>query len=404
MDPIAHDYLLLSLSLGELEDGIVDAYYGSSEIRAEAAARNATPQQLAAEAVTLRQRVNDEVADAQRRRWLDRQLVALETLCRRVGGEELSYMDEVQRCFDATPQATPREEYQRLRQRLEELLPGEGTLRERLDARDKQLTIPTERVEDAIEWVTAELRVLCAQSFPIPAGESLEISLVTDQPWSAYNWYEGNLRSRIEFNVDLPTRAHQLVGTLGHETFPGHHLEHAWKEQRLVREKGQAEATVQLINTPEAYISEGLAEVGPRLLVGAQRWQELLLGVCERASIQMSAADAEREWQIAESMRALRGTGGDAALQLYVEGRSRDQVKQFLIDEALSTPERADKNLEFISHPLWRTYVFCYAGGQRLLEAWCAAAGDVQAQKARFLRLLTEELTPSGIAEELASA
>ena len=33
MDDIARDYLLLALSVGELEEGIVDAYYGPPELR-----------------------------------------------------------------------------------------------------------------------------------------------------------------------------------------------------------------------------------------------------------------------------------------------------------------------------------------------------------------------------------
>jgi hypothetical protein len=404
MDDIGRDYLLLALSLGQIEDGFVDAYFGPPELREVAAAREATPTTLAGEANLLRARLIDEVSGEQRRRWLDRQLVAMESIARRLGGDEIPYKDEVERCFDASPEPTPADAYTRLREHLDELLPHGGTLRERLDARDARLTIPSEHVRGILDFVTAEIRALCAEYFPVPDGETLELKLVTGQPWSAYNWYDGGLRSRIEFNTDLPTRAHQLVGTLGHETFPGHHLEHTWKEQRLVRENGLAEATIQLINTPEAYVSEGLAEVGPRLLVDDQRWQELLIAICDRAGIDMSAADAAREWQITQALRPLRGSGGDAALQLHAEGRSRDEVLRFLIDEALSAPDRAEKSLEFITHPLWRTYVFCYAGGERLLGAWCAAAGEPAAQRDRFFRLLTEQLTPSGIAEELAAS
>jgi hypothetical protein len=100
----------------------------------------------------------------------------------------------------------------------------------------------------------------------------------------------------------------------------------------------------------------------------------------------------------------LRGSSGDAALQLHAESRPREAVLQFLVDEALRTPEQAYKTLEFITHPLWRTYVFCYAGGEKLLTQWTGEAGDPAAQRERFWRLLTEELTPSGIAEELQAA
>ena len=77
------------------------------------------------------------------------------------------------------------------------------------------------------------------------------------------------------------------------------------------------------------------------------------------------------------------------------------QVRRWLEDEALRTPEQSAKDIEFIDHPLWRVYVFCYAGGELLLQRWCAAAGTRAAQRARFFRLLTEQLTPSDIRVEL---
>jgi hypothetical protein len=401
MDDIGREYVILGLGVGELEEGVVDSYFGPPDLRDEAIARKATASQLVGEIAALRERVGSADTDAQRARWLDRQLVGLETIARKLDGEDFDYVREVELCFDATPTATPRETYAEVRRRLDDLLPLGGALHERLEARDDRLTIAPERVLEILNWVTDELRALCAPVFPIPEGDSLEISVVTDEPWGAYNWYEGGRRSRIEFNTDQPTRAHQLVGVLGHEAFPGHHLEHASKEERLVTEQGRVESSVQLINTPEAYISEGLAEVGPRLLVGREKWQEMLLAICERAGIKITAQDAAREWEIGQALRLLRGSGGDAALMFHSQGRSRDEVKQFLIDDALRTPEQAEKSFAFMTHPLWRTYTFCYAGGEQLLTKWIEAATDEQAKRARFQRLLTEQLTPSGIAEEL---
>ena len=61
-----------------------------------------------------------------------------------------------------------------------------------------------------------------------------------------------------------------------------------------------------------------------------RNWEELLVAICERAGIAMSAEDAQREWEIGQALRTLRGSSGDAALQLHASGRSREQVKQFL--------------------------------------------------------------------------
>jgi hypothetical protein len=59
--------------------------------------------------------------------------------------------------------------------------------------------------------------------------------------------------------------------------------------------------------------------------------------------------------------------------------------------------------LDFVSHPLWRAYVFCYAGGEELTTRWVEQAGSRKGEIERFSRLLSEQLTPSGIAQELAT-
>src|SRR4051812_19357859 len=132
MDDIAREYLLIGLSLGELEDGLVDAYFGPADVREQALSEKASALDLIARAAALRARL-DEVTDAQRARWLDRQLIALETLARQVNGEQIPYRELVARCFDADAEPTPPEEYALVRRELEELLPGKGDLRSRLD-------------------------------------------------------------------------------------------------------------------------------------------------------------------------------------------------------------------------------------------------------------------------------
>ena len=400
MDDLARQYLLVALGVGRLQDGIVDSYYGPVEVAAEAELRAASAAELVADAARVRELAAAD-ADPQRALWLDRQLLALETLARRLDGEEMAYIDEVERCFDARPAATPDEIYSRAHRTLDALLEPGPSLSDRIESRGRRLTVPADRLHEIFEWLVGEARRDSDRHFPAPAGEALTVSLVTDQPWSAYNWYDGNLRSRIEVNTDLPARAPSLIGLATHEAFPGHHLEHASKEQRLARELGRSEASAMLINTPEALVSEGLAELGRRYVMDAERWQELFAGICARAGIELEADEPARQWQIGDTLNDLGAVAADAALLLHEEGRPRDEVVGFLRDAGLQTTERAGKSLSFISHPLWRTYVFCYSGGEALLAAWCAAAGDVAAQRARFGRLLTEQLTPSGMAAEI---
>ena len=168
--------------------------------------------------------------------------------------------------------------------------PASGDVRTRLVARDEHLTVPADRLPAVLDWLADELRRRSDAVFSAPEGESLTISIVTGQPWSAYNWYDGNLRSRIEVNTDLPVRAHQVIGTMAHETFPGHHLEHASKEARLVREQGRARVV-----DPADQHSRGVHQRGTCRARPALRGRRRRLAVAaDRAVRQRRPADDRR--------------------------------------------------------------------------------------------------------------
>jgi hypothetical protein len=87
----------------------------------------------------------------------------------------------------------------------------------------------------------------------------------------------------------------------------------------------------------------------------------------------------------------------------HADGRSHDEVLAYLVDVGRFAPAVAAKRLEFIEHPLWRTYVFVYAEGEALLERWLATASEGE-RALRFARLLHEQLTPGAIEAEIRSA
>ena len=115
----------------------------------------------------------------------------------------------------------------------------------------------------------------------------------------------------------------------------------------------------------------------------------------------MCSSDLERAVAVRDARSTLRAADIDAALMLHAEGRSPDEVGVWLERVAALTSERAAKKLEFLTHPLWRTYAFVYAEGEALLDRWLAAV-PAEARAARYRRLLTEPLTPPRIVAETA--
>ncbi len=406
-DPVARDYLLLALRLDRQIPGLVDGYFGPPALRAQVDLEEPrTAAHLADDAAALRDRLPREVEAPDRRRWIDAQLVALEAQARALGGEGLPYLEHVAACFDFRPERTPEVVFDGAAAALEGLLPGDAPLPARIAAWDERFTVPVDRVRGVVDALLPGFRRGAAALFGLPAGEDLAVTLVRDQPWSGYNWYDGRRRSRVDLNTDLPIRAADLLSVLPHETYPGHHLEHAWHEAHLVDGLGRTEASVLCINAPECLLSEGLADLGKRLAVPPEAEADLLVEVYRLAGLPIAADAAAardaaaRQVDISRALAAVRGVAGNAALLLHADGAPRDEVLAYLERRLLVTPERAAKRLEFITHPLWRTYVFVYFEGERLLRRWLEMEPPSR-QPARFRRLLVEQLTPSAIVEEI---
>ena len=402
-DPIARDYLLLALRLDQHIPGLVDGYFGPADLKAQvdmAALR--PPARLRDDATELRGRLAGAVREPDRRAWLDAQLVALETQAAALAGDPLPYLDHVARCFAYAPPRYPDAVFDAAAAGIEELLPGPGPLADRLAAWDARFELPVERLAGVVDWLVARFRAVSASLFGLPPGEDLRVSLVTRQPWAAYNWYDGGRRSRIDVNTDLPVRAPDLVDLVAHEAYPGHHLEHAWKEADLVDGEGRLETSILLINTPECLISEGLADLGVRFAAPAGDRADLLVELFERGGLALAAdpataqAAAARSLALAPHRAVLSAIRGNAAILRHAEGRSHDEVLAYLCEVGRYTPALAAKRLEFIEHPLWRTYVFVYAEGEALLRRWVEAVPEAD-RAARFGRLLHEQLTPAAV-------
>lgn len=408
-DPFAHDYLLLALRLDQHTPGLVDGYYGPAELKARADIEELRPAtRLVADAAHLLERVATDVPEPDRRTWLTAQLVALRTQAEALAGDAQPYIEHVRRCFDRDPVRRDEAEFDAAAAEIHALLPGAGPLADRIAAWDDRFVVPPDRLLDILAWLVAIFRARAAATFGLPPGEDLRVRLVTNQPWTGYNWYDGGLRSRVDLNTDLPTRAAELIHVAAHETYPGHHLEHAWKEAELVERLARLESSILLINTPECLVSEGLADLGHRFASPPADEPDLLVELYERAGLTIARdpaaarAAATTSVALAGPRRRLGESRVNAALMRHADQASHDEVLAWLERVGRFAPSVAAKRLEFIEHPLWRTYVFVYPEGEALLRRWLEAVPEAEAA-ARFGRLLREQLSPTAIAAELES-
>ena len=116
--------------------------------------------------------------------------------------------------------------YEAAHAELDELLPGDGALFERRQAWRTRYQCPGDRTVAVLADLVPFMRARTLALVDLPEGERLEVEPVTDEPWWAFNYYQGDLESRVVLNTDVPTGATDLIHLTAHEVYPGHHTEH----------------------------------------------------------------------------------------------------------------------------------------------------------------------------------
>jgi hypothetical protein len=395
------EYVKLGLRFDRLESGFVDAYTGDPRIRAAVEAEPApTPQGLRDQARALLGELPAAGLPAERTDFLRGQLVGLECTARKMSGEPVAFLDEVASYFQVEVTLGDEADYAAAHAELDALLPGSGTLAERYAAHRRREECPPQRLAEAVHALSSALRDEVRGEYGLPEAEVVRYEVVTDKPWSGFNYYEGDYRSRVAINADLPHRLGQLPHLVAHESYPGHHTEHCRKELGLVERAARVEHTVFLVNTPECLMAEGLADLGVQASIG-DGWGPWAAEVLGDLGLRFDGHLAER---VAAAAAPLNRVRQDAAVLLHDRGADADDVASYLQRWSLVNADRARQQLRFLTHPLWRAYITTYVEGFDLLSAWLDARPAGQRVADRFVRLLDEPLTPAAVAGELRAA
>jgi len=316
------------------------------------------------------------------------------TSARKLAGEPMGYVEEVEGCYGVRPRRFEVDEFQAAHRRLEDAVPGDGPLLERYVAWREAQAVPVDRLETAIGSLAEDLQERTRSMFGLPADEQVEFDLVTRKPWNGFNYYLGGMRSRVEINVDLPVLSTSLAHLVAHEAYPGHHTEHSRKEAGLVRQRQWWEESIAVIGTPQNLVAEGLADLGLEVVMG--RRPEAV--VAEHLRPLGISYDPDVVAVVTEAGEALGGVRANAAFRLFEDGADPDTVIDEVARWGLTSRSRAAKSVEFLLDPTWRTYISCYVEGLPLCRHF--VGGD----PARFARLVTEQLTPQDLIDQTATA
>jgi hypothetical protein len=401
MDAVAESYVRLALALGEHDPDYVDAYFGPPAWRDEAKAAKLPLEEIVRRAGAAIASVPGAPAGADeaarlRPGYLRATLSSLRARARLVSGERLSFADEARALYGAAPPPRSDAEFRSVVDALDRAVPGTGPIAERLEAYRARQRVPADRLRATVELAVAACRARTLPRIPLPEGERFELELVSGAPWGAYNWYQGGYHSLIQFNTDLPWTPERILSTACHEGYPGHHVHNVLQEEEFLRRRRWVEFAIQPLFSPVSLISEGSANFGFELAFPGDERVAFERDVLWPAA-GLDPAEAARAVEIERIAHGLRHATAEAARRMEDEGLSPDGAAAWLEANALQSPERARKSIDFIRR--YRAYVVNYGFGEDVVRAWVERTGgpDPAARWRAFRGLLASPRVASDL-------
>ncbi len=403
---VAERYVKLVLAVGQHDADYVDAFYGPEEWKKEAEASKKPLVAIDSEAaaaekdlagITFKPARDGEMWTL-RHQYLARQLASLRSRVAMLNGKKLTFDEESKALYDAVAPVIPESEFQAVLAQLSAKLPGEGSLIERYDNYKQGFVIPKSRLDRVFQEAIRGCRSRMPATVDLPFTERFTVEYVTGKSWSGYNWYQGNFRSLIQVNTDLPIYIDRAVDLACHEGYPGHHVYNALLEKHLVKDRGWIEYTVYPLFSPQSLIAEGTANYGIEVaFTPADRLRfesEVLFPIAG-----LDPARVVEYYSVLALVDRLSYAGNEAARQ-YLDGKiDRAGAVAWLEKYAMYTKPRAEQRLKFIEQ--YRSYVINYNLGKDLVRAYVEKKMGRERTPLRrwreFTALLSSPRLPSGL-------
>lgn len=380
---IAENYIRLAHRFDKHQKGVVDAHYGkASALKIEVDAEE--PASLAAlqrEAQTILDDLKGD--DSERATYLRRQTVALKTMIAKKRNAPFSYRDEAKLCLgidaitwqDETPFTEAMKE-------LDERLAGDGSVSDRYVRWRGNFELSGEEITPFILAVMDEAKHKTHSLFNLPEN-SVEVSLVRNQPWAGYHWYKGNFKSLYELNIDVPTTVWGVLHTTTHEAFCGHHTEAIVKENILVNELGYEEFSINLLGTPCSLVAEGVAEAAQHLLIGGTDEVITWIQTHEHLHKRRFTDNDAAIWRATEKIG--RKPVINAALMLHEQQTSDDATLAYLKQHTPTEESLHRRTIARLRDADYRTYMLTYPIGKAKIMRELEASSN---QAATFFNIL----------------
>ena len=375
LNPLAEQYVKLVLAIGLHHPHYVDAYYGPGDWQPTTKEPLEAIQQQVTELVDTLKKTTPSESETLRYTFLLKQSESILTFINVISGNAPKFDDESLALYDAISPNKTESEFDEVLLELENLVPGDGSLSERMVAFNAQFEIPKSKLDDVFKAAVARSREITKQFIPLADNENFQLEYVTNQIWSGYNWYKGDNFSLIQMNTDFPIYISRAVDLAAHEGYPGHHVFNSLMEKHLVNEKGWMEYCVYPLFSPMSLLAEGSANYGievvfpkPERMVFEKEVLFVLAG--------LDVSQAERYYQVQALMQKLSYADNMVAKRLLDGEISEQLAVELLVKYTLVSKARATQRLGFIKAN--RAYVLNYNLGQDIVKAYIEKHANMQ--------------------------
>jgi len=398
LNSLAERYVRLTLEIDVSEPGYVDAYFGPEAWREDARTAKAGVVEMKMAADTLLGDVkrwrSSGAEETQRAKVLAANIASARFRLDMIGGARAPFKEEVERLFGVTPVLKPLTDYDPVLVKIARLVPGKGSLPERIDRFRAKHVIPADKLSVVMNAAIAECRKRTATFITLPKDESFTMEAVTGVSWGAYNYYKGKNRSEIQINTNLPVPITSAIVYGCHEGYPGHHVQGIYNE-KLYRERGWPEYSVAPLYAPASSLNEGGADFGIQLAFPDN----------ERAAFEakvlypLAGLDPATAFDASELQQALGELNGAnlTIAEMYLD-QTIDRARAVELTQRyqLASREKAETSVRFIDD--YRSYIINYSTGEALIRSYVdRLGGDAKARWAAYVGVMSKPTLPSDL-------
>jgi len=357
------DYLNLLVQIGNFTKevtgiSIVDAYFGPRKFSPEKVKQVLSSEKLISNLERLIGRAK-EIDDKLERIVTSTDLQSMKVVARWLSGDNIPYVHLVKGIFGITPSKFSQSEIRRAQQRVEDAsihLQG-SDVSERIARWREESKISGKTLKKMIDTEIVQRTEEIERSFEKRILSRLPVKVknrgviykaVSGEPWSAYNYYQGNYTSVNAINLDRTFNKYRIVAMLCHEY--EHHIANVFAEHYYRKTKA-LDMSVALLHTKRSIINEGTADCAKEFLnLMSTEYGELL------------------EWL--GGLQSMIGL--NAAYMLNVESVEDEKAAEYISSEGFVPIEDAKQSLKF-SKPanpegnpnLFKPYIYTYYFGRR---------------------------------------